>query len=176
MRSGAARDIESGNSGIDVDGWSKAGVVLTTFETMRDYHLSFARVPFAAILYDEVQKLKNPASQMTRAAKTLNARFQIAMTGTPVENRLQDLWSVFDVVHPGLLGSSKAFEDSYPATEPDRLRVLHDILTEPQDGRKRPVEGVVFRTKAIWARLGVRRSLATIILQRGPSAAARSSR
>ena len=135
MRSGAARDIESGNSGIGVDGWGKAGIVLTTFETMRDYHLSFARVPFAAILYDEVQKLKNPASQMTRAAKTLNARFQIAMTGTPVENRLQDLWSVFDVVHPGLLGSSKAFEESYPATEIERLRALHDILTEPQDGR-----------------------------------------
>ncbi|WP_133365561.1 DEAD/DEAH box helicase [Qipengyuania sediminis] len=135
MRSGAARDIESGSSGIDVDGWGKAGVVLTTFETMRDYHLSFARVPFAVILYDEVQKLKNPASQMTRAAKTLNARFQLAMTGTPVENRLQDLWSVFDVIHPGLLGSSKAFEDSYPATEPDRLRALHDILTEPQDAR-----------------------------------------
>ena len=135
MRGGAARDIESGSSGIDVDGWTKAGVVLTTFETMRDYHLSFARVPFAVILYDEVQKLKNPASQMTRAAKTLNARFQIAMTGTPVENRLQDLWSVFDVVHPGLLGSSKAFEESFPATEPDRLRALHDILTEPRDGR-----------------------------------------
>lgn len=135
MRSGTGRDIESGNSGIDVDGWGKAGIVLTTFETMRDYHLSFARVPFTTILYDEVQKLKNPASQMTRAAKTLNARFQIAMTGTPVENRLQDLWSVFDVIHPGLLGSSKAFEESYPATEPDRLRALHDILTEPQDGR-----------------------------------------
>lgn len=135
MRSGTGRDIESGSSGIDVDGWSKAGVVLTTFETMRDYHLSFARVPFATVLYDEVQKLKNPASQMTRAAKTLNARFQIAMTGTPVENRLQDLWSVFDVVHPGLLGSSKAFEESFPATEPDRLRALHGILTDPQDGR-----------------------------------------
>lgn len=135
MRSGAARDIASGNSGIDVDGWAKAGIVLTTFETMRDYHLSFARVPFGTILYDEVQKLKNPASQMTRAAKTLNARFQIAMTGTPVENRLQDLWSVFDVVHPGLLGSSKAFEESYPAAEPERLRALHDLLTEPQDGR-----------------------------------------
>jgi hypothetical protein len=135
MRGQGVRDIESGSAGIDVDGWSQAGIVLTTFETMRDYHLSFARVPFAAILYDEAQKLKNPASQMTRAAKTLNARFQLAMTGTPVENRLQDLWSVYDVVHPGLLGSSRAFEQSYPASEPDRLRTLHDLLTEPQDAR-----------------------------------------
>lgn len=129
------RDIELGRAAIDGDAWSQAGVVLTTFETMRDYHLSFARQPFAAIIYDEAQKLKNPASQMTRAAKTLNARFQLAMTGTPVENRLQDLWSVFDVIHPGLLGSSKAFESSYPASDPDKLRELNAVLTEASDTR-----------------------------------------
>jgi hypothetical protein len=135
MRGDAGRDIDAGASGVDVEGWAHAGVVLTTYETMRDYHLSFARLPFAAIVYDEAQKLKNPASQMTRAAKTLNARFQLAMTGTPVENRLQDLWSIFDVIHPGLLGSSKAFETLYPATEPDRLQALHDLLVEPQGAR-----------------------------------------
>jgi hypothetical protein len=132
-RSGAARDIDSGTSALDPAAWASAGVVLTTYETMRDYHLSFARQPFAAILYDEAQKLKNPASQITRAAKTLNARFQLAMTGTPVENRLQDLWSIFDVVHPGPLGSSKAFETIYPA-EPDRLAALHERLTVAHAG------------------------------------------
>lgn len=134
-REEAGRDIELGRAAIDSDVWAHAGIVLTTFETMRDYHLSFARQPFAAIIYDEVQKLKNPASQMTRAGKTLNARFQLAMTGTPVENRLQDLWSVFDVVHPGLLGSSKAFESSYPASDPEKLRELNVLLTEPQEKR-----------------------------------------
>jgi len=134
LRGGAGRDIDSGTSALDPGAWAQAGVVLTTYETMRDYHLSFARQPFAAILYDEAQKLKNPASQITRAAKTLNARFTLAMTGTPVENRLQDLWSIFDVVHPGLLGSSKAFEETYPA-EPERLQALHDRLTQPLDGQ-----------------------------------------
>lgn len=134
-RAEAGRDIELGRAAIDGDVWAHAGVVLTTFETMRDYHLSFARQPFAAIIYDEVQKLKNPASQMTRASKTLNARFQLAMTGTPVENRLQDLWSVFDVVHPGLLGSSKAFEATFPASDPEKLRALNALLTEPQEMR-----------------------------------------
>jgi hypothetical protein len=134
-REEVGRDIELGRAAIDGDAWSQAGIVLTTFETMRDYHLSFARQPFAAIIYDEAQKLKNPASQMTRAGKTLNARFQLAMTGTPVENRLQDLWSVFDVIHPGLLGSSKAFETSYPASEPDKLRELNAVLTEASDTR-----------------------------------------
>ena len=132
-RGGAARDIDSGVSALDPAGWGAAGVVLTTYETMRDYHLSFARQPFAAILYDEAQRLKNPASQITRAAKTLNARFQLALTGTPVENRLQDLWSIFDVVHPGPLGSSKAFETDYPA-EPGRLAALHERLTKPHEG------------------------------------------
>jgi hypothetical protein len=135
MRDGAGRDIDLGESRVDPAVWAQAGVVLTTYETMRDYHLSFARQRFAAIIYDEAQKLKNPASQTTRAAKTLNARFQLAMTGTPVENRLQDLWSIYDVVHPGLLGSSKAFETEYPSASPDRLRALHALLAEPQGGR-----------------------------------------
>ena len=135
MRNGAGRDIETGASAISTEGWAHAGVVLTTYETMRDYHLSFARQPFAAILYDEAQKLKNPASQMTRAAKTLNGRLSIAMTGTPVENRLQDLWSVLDVVHPGVLGSSKAFEARYPSSDREALRQLNDLLTGGDGGR-----------------------------------------
>ncbi|WP_256960045.1 DEAD/DEAH box helicase [Sphingobium sp. Z007] len=134
LRTSAGRDIDSGTSAVDPAAWSHAGIVLTTYETMRDYHLSFARQPFAAILYDEAQKLKNPASQITRAAKTLNARFQLALTGTPVENRLQDLWSIFDVVHPGLLGSSRQFEMDYPA-EPEKLKKLHALLIEPVRSR-----------------------------------------
>lgn len=134
LRGGAGRDIDSGASAIDPAAWGQAGVVLTTYETMRDYHLSFARQPFAAILYDEAQKLKNPASQITRAAKTLNARFQLALTGTPVENRLQDLWSLFDVVHPGLLGTSKAFEEIYNGSD-EALRALNDLLTLPRGAR-----------------------------------------
>lgn len=132
-RVGSGRDTNSGEAKIDPAAWSDAGIVLTTYEIMRDYHMSFARKPFAVILYDEAQKLKNPASQITRAAKTLNARFQLAMTGTPVENRLQDLWSIIDVVHPGMLGSSKAFEERFPAL-PEKLRELHGLLANPQDG------------------------------------------
>lgn len=135
FRERSGRDIDLGESTIDSDVWSDAGIVLTTFETLRDYHLSFARQRFAVIIYDEIQKLKNPASQMTRAAKTLNARFQLAMTGTPVENRLQDLWSIYDVIHPGLLGSSKMFETSYPPSDTVKLRELNGTLTEPHDGR-----------------------------------------
>lgn len=133
-RSSSGRDIETGEAVLKEGSWADAGVVLTTYETMRDYHMSFARQHFAAVFYDEAQKLKNPASQLTRAAKTLSARFQLALTGTPVENRLQDLWSILDVVHPGLMGSSKDFEERYPA-EQNALRELHERLTASSPGQ-----------------------------------------
>ena len=58
---------------------------------------------------DEAQAIKNPAAKQTRAAKQLAARARIALTGTPIENRLGDLWSIFDFINPGLLGSAKEF-------------------------------------------------------------------
>lgn len=59
---------------------------------------------------DEAQAIKNPTSNQSKLVKKINARARIAMTGTPVENRLGDLWSLFDFVNPGLLGSSRMFK------------------------------------------------------------------
>ena len=58
---------------------------------------------------DEAQAIKNPAARQTRTVKQLRADMRIALTGTPVENRLGDLWSIFDFINPGLLGSAKEF-------------------------------------------------------------------
>ena len=60
-------------------------------------------------ILDEAQAIKNPDTKQARATKKLNARTRIALTGTPVENRLTDVWSIFDFINPGLLGSSKEF-------------------------------------------------------------------
>lgn len=60
---------------------------------------------------DEAQAIKNPGARQTRQVKTLKAGSRIALTGTPVENRLSDLWSIFDFTHPGLLGTGKVFAD-----------------------------------------------------------------
>ncbi len=130
-----SRDIETGKASLDAANWRDAGVVLTTYETLRDYHFSFARTRFGLIIYDEIQKLKNPGSQMTRAAKALNADFTLGMTGTPVENRLQDLWSIMDVVAPGFLGASRDFEKRHPSDDPDALARLKAQLTDPIKGR-----------------------------------------
>jgi superfamily II DNA or RNA helicase len=61
------------------------------------------------VILDEAQAIKNPAARQTKAAKALQAKARIALTGTPVENHLGDLWSIFDFINPGLLGSAKQF-------------------------------------------------------------------
>ena len=61
------------------------------------------------VILDEAQAIKNPGAKQTRAAKALKARARIALTGTPVENSLGDLWSIFDVINPGLLGRAQQF-------------------------------------------------------------------
>ena len=76
---------------------------------------SLLRVPWIAqtqwslAVLDEAQAIKNPGAKQTRAVKALKSRVRLALTGTPVENRLGDLWSLFDFICPGLLGSDKAF-------------------------------------------------------------------
>jgi superfamily II DNA or RNA helicase len=68
-----------------------------------------ATTPWRLAILDEAQAIKNPAAKQTRLVKTLQAQARIALTGTPIENRLGDLWSIFDFINPGLLGSSKQF-------------------------------------------------------------------
>ena len=66
-------------------------------------------VQWRLAVLDEAQAIKNPGAKQTRQVKKLNAQSRIALTGTPVENRLSDLWSIFDFTHPGLLGTEKVF-------------------------------------------------------------------
>jgi len=124
------RDIDLGRATLDASILAEFGIVLTTYETLRDYHMSFARVPFDVVVFDEAQKTKNPTSQLTRAAKTLNARFKLALTGTPVENRLHDVWSIIDVVWSGRMGSSREFARKYEFDPSEGASVLRKELME----------------------------------------------
>ncbi len=69
------------------------------------------QVEWDAMILDEAQAIKNPVSKQTRRIKALHARMRIAMTGTPIENDLSNLWSLFDFLNKGLLGSSNEFSD-----------------------------------------------------------------
>ena len=80
--------------------------------------MSFAAVPFACAVFDEMQKVKSPSSSLlTQAAKTVNADFIVGLTGTPIENRLADLWCIMDIVSPGYLGDLRSFSERYQADD-----------------------------------------------------------
>jgi hypothetical protein len=131
-------------------GWQEgSAIVLTTYETLRDYEFSFGDVRWSIVVCDEAQRIKNPNALVSRAAKKLKARFCVAATGTPVENNLTDLWSLFDFIQPGLLEPLNRFNRNYrrpieAKTEAERERVdeLRRII-DPQ---------ILRRTKADVAR------------------------
>jgi non-specific serine/threonine protein kinase len=88
-----------------------------------------AEVPWRLAVLDEAQAIKNPDAKQTRAVKKLKAGGRLALTGTPVENRLGDLWSIFDFVNPGLLGTAKEF-GSFAKRLGDRLHGSYGPLRE----------------------------------------------
>jgi len=93
---------------LDTERLADTDLVITSYGSlMRLPNLLAMRWHLAVA--DEAQALKNPSAKQTKAVKQLQAEARIALTGTPVENRLTDLWSIFDFTHPGLLGSQKAF-------------------------------------------------------------------
>jgi superfamily II DNA or RNA helicase len=86
-----------------------------------------------AIVLDEAQFVKNPSSQTAAIVRTLHTDHRLALTGTPIENRLLDLWSLFSFAQPGLLGAQASFRRQYPAEDPSatarlRRRVRHFLL------------------------------------------------
>ena len=84
-------------------------LVITTYTLVQKQEWIKA-VTWRYIILDEAQAIKNPGTKQTRAVKKLIAQNRIIMTGTPVENRLSDLWSLFDFLNPGLLGTPKEFQ------------------------------------------------------------------
>ncbi len=85
-----------------------ADLVITTYGTLMRASV-LQSMPWRLAILDEAQAIKNPGAKQTRAVKLLRADARIAMTGTPVENSLGDLWSLFDFINPGLLGTAKEF-------------------------------------------------------------------
>ena len=88
-------------------------VVITSYGTMNRDRELLASVPWRAVILDEAQNIKNPASQQARTARGLRADYRIALTGTPVENHVGDLWSIMQFLNPGLLGTQAEFRRNY---------------------------------------------------------------
>jgi hypothetical protein len=105
-------------------------LVITTYALVQRYEwLRGHRWHY--VILDEAQAIKNPGTRQTRAVKSLSAGNRIVMTGTPVENRLSDLWSLFDFINPGLLGNSREFRDFTKrlANNPDGYAGLRRVVS-----------------------------------------------
>lgn len=88
-------------------------LVITTYQTLRDYQFSLSLIDWGFIVFDEAQNIKNPNALQTRAAKGLKAKFKLLATGTPVENSLADYWCLMDTACPGYLDSYQQFRSIY---------------------------------------------------------------
>jgi len=88
-------------------------VILTTYAIMRIDIEELKKHQWGVIIVDEAQNIKNPDTAQTLAIKMLKSDVKIAMTGTPVENRLTELWSIFDFINKGYLGTLREFQKSY---------------------------------------------------------------
>ncbi len=92
---------------------TKAQVILTSYGLLRQEPERFQNIAWQCIVLDEAQTIKNPESKVAQAAQSLQAPFKLALSGTPVENRLDDLWSLFAFLNPGLLGTRKDFRERW---------------------------------------------------------------
>ena len=88
-------------------------IIMTTYAIMRIDVEELKKQEWAMLIVDEAQNIKNPDTAQTVSIKSLKSPIKIAMTGTPVENRLTELWSIFDFINPGYLGTLKEFQKSY---------------------------------------------------------------
>ena len=121
-------------SNEDIERLKEKDIVFITYESLRMNNIALGKIHWKVMICDEAQKIKNPKTLVTVAAKAQNADFKIICSATPIENTLEDLWTLTDYSKPGLLGSLKEFKNTYinkykNPTERD-LQELNDKLYE----------------------------------------------
>ncbi|MBY2964301.1 DEAD/DEAH box helicase [Rhizobium leguminosarum] len=134
-------DTESGEAKLDFSALHEAVAegrahrfwLLTTYTTLTNYQHSFARIPFSAVVFDEIQALKNPISLRAVAARSVNADFRLGLTGTPIENSTADLWAIMDQLAAGSLDSLKDFRQRYLKPEEGNMAELYARVFERRD-------------------------------------------
>lgn len=108
-----AGGIEDGRIGDSGSGGGKSGawdLIITTYGTLRRDAVKLADVDFDYVVLDEATAIKNASSQAAKAARLMRARHRLALSGTPIENHLGELWSLLEFLNPGMLGASRAFQ------------------------------------------------------------------
>ena len=100
-------------------------IIVTNYAILRRDLAALQKFAFRAIILDEAQFIKNPSAQVTQSVKQLRGDYRLALTGTPLENRILDLWSIMDFVQPGYLGSQSDFNQKYdsPGASDEAVRI-----------------------------------------------------
>ncbi len=103
-------DHSGAQRSIPKDGFKSFDLVLSTYGTVRRDAAEMKDIPFDYIVLDEAQAIKNSQSESAKAVRILNGSHRLALSGTPVQNHLGELWSLFEFLNPGLLGTTSAFK------------------------------------------------------------------
>ena len=98
---------------FDRSTFKPGSIIVTSYALLRQDIGLLASIPFDVAVFDEAQQIKNPAAKAARAARELDVNCRLALTGTPIENRLSELWAIVDLVNPGLLGSQRRFNERF---------------------------------------------------------------
>ncbi|MAT14909.1 MAG: helicase SNF2 [Planctomyces sp.] len=107
-----------------LEDFDKYDLILTTYGTTRRDVLKLREKAFSYVVLDEAQTIKNPGSQVAKAVRLLNAKHRIALSGTPIENHLGDLWSIFEFLNPGMLGRSSLFKTVSSGTGNEQTKAI----------------------------------------------------
>lgn len=156
------RLAESGDRGEALKSLGPGHVLIASYGLLAREEDKLAVIAWAVAVLDEAQAIKNADTQRAKASQRLNAGFRLALTGTPVENDLDELWSIFRFVNPGLLGSREAFakrfatpieRDNAPAAKAALKALVHPFLLR--------------RTKALVLAELPARTEQTLLIERG---------
>jgi hypothetical protein len=111
-----------------LEGFNGGGIVLTTYDILFRSTEDLIERNWAVTVFDEAQRIKNPRTKAARAARKIPSKFRVALTGTPLENRLLELWSVVDLILPGYLGSEREFRSIHRDPTHHQLHLLRQRL------------------------------------------------
>ena len=120
--------IKIGEENLKEKSYKKYDVLLTTYGTLKNDEKAYENLSFDYCIIDEAQNIKNPAAQATLSVKNIKSRCNIALTGTPIENNLMELWSIFDFVMPGYLFTKDRFRERFILDE-SNLSELKSLIT-----------------------------------------------
>ena len=139
LRVATVTATEAKRRGRIADAAASADLVVTTYAVLRLEAAAFAAVEWGGLVLDEAQFVKNAATKVHEAARGIRAPFRLAVTGTPIENNLGELWAILQIVAPGLFPSRRAFDERY------RRPIEQDGNAERRERLRRRIRPLILR-------------------------------